>query len=221
MNLTAQNTGEIVDQSHEIAMGLAEHFDVLHRVSQGNLNARVKGFSRVELLESLKKITNNMVQNIQTKEKERNQAEHVLREMEALESSLLTAIPHAVIGLEDRRIIFANPSVEYVFGWKPEELIGKSTKHLYRSDKEYEDIGRLFYPMLRKQHTYSHEFTCRRKDGRYIICNVSASVIGEKLKKKRVVVMYEDISKEKWRRSRLFSPAENGRRYSRQLDIRR
>ena len=142
VNLTAQNTGEIVDQSHEIAMGLAEHFDVLHRVSQGNLNARVKGSSPVELLESLKKITNNMILNIQTKEKERNRAEQVLREMESLESSLLTAIPHAIIGLEDRRIIFANPSVEYVFGWKPEELTGKSTRYLYRSDREYEEIGR-------------------------------------------------------------------------------
>jgi PAS domain S-box-containing protein len=197
INMTAQNTGEIVDQAHEIAIDLAEHFDVLHRVSQGNLNARVRGFSQVELLESLKKITNNMIQKIQIREKERNQAEKVLREMETLESSLLTAIPHAVIGIEERRIIFANPSVEYVFGWKPEELIRKSTRHLYRSEKEYEEIGRLFYPILKKKNTYSHEFICRRKDGREIVCNVSASVIGEKLTKKRIVVMYEDISKRK------------------------
>jgi PAS domain S-box-containing protein len=197
INMTAQNTGEIVDQSHEIAIDLAEHFDVLHRVSQGDLNARIKGISQVELMESLKKITNNMVRNIQVKEKERNQGEKVLREMEALESSLLSAIPHAVIGLEERRIIFANPSVEYVFGWKPKDLIGKSTRHLYQSEREYEEIGRLFYPVLKKRTTCSHEFTCRRKDGRDIVCNVSASVIGEKLKKKRIVVMYEDISKKK------------------------
>ena len=33
VNLTAINLGEIVDLSHEFAIGLAEHFDVLHRVS--------------------------------------------------------------------------------------------------------------------------------------------------------------------------------------------
>ena len=35
VNITAENIGEIVDQSHEFAMGLAEHFDVLHRVTEG------------------------------------------------------------------------------------------------------------------------------------------------------------------------------------------
>ena len=41
VNLTAKDIGEMVDQSHEFAMGLAEHFDVLHKVSKGDLNARV------------------------------------------------------------------------------------------------------------------------------------------------------------------------------------
>ncbi len=34
VNLTAKNIGEIVEQSHEFAMVLAEHFDVLHRVTK-------------------------------------------------------------------------------------------------------------------------------------------------------------------------------------------
>ncbi len=64
INLTASEIGEIVDQSHEIAIGLAEHFDVLHKVSTGNLNVRVKGDSKVELLESLKRVTNETIVNI-------------------------------------------------------------------------------------------------------------------------------------------------------------
>lgn len=35
VNLTAEEIGEIVDQSHEIAIGLAEHFEILHKVSKG------------------------------------------------------------------------------------------------------------------------------------------------------------------------------------------
>ncbi len=46
MNLTAENIGEIVDQSHEFAIALAEHFDVLQRVTKGDFDSRVCGESR-------------------------------------------------------------------------------------------------------------------------------------------------------------------------------
>ena len=86
INLTAENIGEMVDQSHEIAIGLAEHFDLLHRVSKGELQARATGESSVELLESLGKVTNTMIESIDKEIKERQRTEASLREMEALES---------------------------------------------------------------------------------------------------------------------------------------
>jgi hypothetical protein len=51
VNRTAENLAEIVDLSHEFAIGLAEHLDVLNGVSKGDLTARVYGTSRVELLD--------------------------------------------------------------------------------------------------------------------------------------------------------------------------
>jgi nitrogen fixation/metabolism regulation signal transduction histidine kinase len=117
-------------------MGLAEHFDVLLKVSHGDLNARVSGNSTVELLESLKKVTNETIESISSALNEQKKAEESLRDIEALEFSILSAIPHAVIGLRERKIIFANESVKSVFGWKPQELIDKSTRVLYKSDKE-------------------------------------------------------------------------------------
>ena len=47
INLTAEEFGELVDLSHEFAIGIAEQFDVLHRVSQGDLTARVSGTSQL------------------------------------------------------------------------------------------------------------------------------------------------------------------------------
>ncbi len=82
VNLTAKNIGEIVDQSHEFAMVLAEHFDVLHRVSTGELSARVSGESKVELLEALKKVTNEMIESIDREITERKQVEEKLIESE-------------------------------------------------------------------------------------------------------------------------------------------
>jgi len=78
VNLTAEEISEIVDQSHKIAIGLAEHFDVLHRVAKGDLGARVSGESDVELLESLKKVTNEMIKDIAGEITKRKRAEAAL-----------------------------------------------------------------------------------------------------------------------------------------------
>jgi methyl-accepting chemotaxis protein len=75
VNMTAENIGEMVDLSHEFAIGLAEHFDVLNRVSNGDLTARVSGGTQVELLESLSKLTNQMIENVSSDITERKRAE--------------------------------------------------------------------------------------------------------------------------------------------------
>ena len=73
-----------------------------------------------------------------TEQKETRQR---LEEMQTLEASILDALPVAVIVLRERKILFANRAVETVFGWKPDE-VGRGTRILYRSDDEYEEIGR-------------------------------------------------------------------------------
>jgi PAS domain S-box-containing protein len=120
-----------------------------------------------------------------------------LKQLQQLQSSILSAIPHAVVGLKDRKIFFANEAVERVFGWKPDEIIGQKTQLLYRNEKDYEEIGRRFYPLLEKQRTHTEDFPCRRKDGQEILCKISASVIGKEMADKGIVVMYEDITKQK------------------------
>ena len=77
--MTAEEIGEIVDQSHEFAIVLAEHFDVLHKVSTGDLRARVSGRSQIELLESLKKVMNKTIESISKEIKERKRAEAALK----------------------------------------------------------------------------------------------------------------------------------------------
>jgi len=117
-----------------------------------------------------------------------------LQELETLEASILDALPVAVIVLRERKILFANRAVEAVFGWKPEELQGRGTRILYRSDEEYEEIGRHFYPVLERQRTHSEEYPCRHRDGHDILCFVSTSRIGTDLQEKGIVATYEDIT---------------------------
>jgi PAS domain S-box-containing protein len=123
--------------------------------------------------------------------------EEELKEKGALTSSMLEAIPHAIVGLRNRRIVFTNENVKNVFGWEREEIIGKTTRLFYRSDEEFEQIGNDFYPTLEKQRYCGEEFPCRRKDGKDMLCRVTASRIGDTLKDKQIVVMYEDITEQK------------------------
>ncbi len=80
VNVTAEEIGEIVNQSHEFAIDLAEHFDILHKVTSGELDARVSGGSHIELLESLKRVTNEMIDSISREISERRRTEQVLNE---------------------------------------------------------------------------------------------------------------------------------------------
>ena len=148
---------------------------------------------------------------------EQIQARNKLAELEALEASILEAIPHAVIGLQDRRIIFANDGVKAVFGWKARDLIGKSTRLLYRTDDDYERVAQLIYSILERQPIVSTEFPCRRKDGTDIECLISASRIGERLQEKRVVITYEDITDQRRAQNELEQSREQLRKLSAHL----
>jgi PAS domain S-box-containing protein len=119
------------------------------------------------------------------------------QELAALESSILDAVPQAIVGLHKRRIIFANNAIRETFGWDREELVGKSVTLLYRSEEESEEIARYFYSTLKRQRTFVNEFHCRRKDGKDILCRMRAARIGDRLTERRVVVTYEDITEKR------------------------
>ncbi|OPY86874.1 MAG: Oxygen sensor histidine kinase NreB [Smithella sp. PtaU1.Bin162] len=140
-------------------------------------------------------------------------------ELEALEATILDSIPHAVIGLKNRRIIFANEGLYTVFGWKPEELIGQTTRILFRSDEEY-DHGAVknLYAILEAQRVFRTELTYRHKNGRDVICLVSCSRIGSGLKDRGIVVTYEDITERKKAEQKLALFHEQIRSHSAHLE---
>jgi PAS domain S-box-containing protein len=148
----------------------------------------------------------NMMEHYETRER--------LHELAALESSILDAIPQAIVGLHNRRIIFANNAIKGTFGWNREELIGKSVAIFYRNEEESKEIARYFYSTLKRQRTFVNEFNCRRKDGKDILCRMRAARIGDQLKERRIVITYEDITEKKRAEEELESSREQLRNLS-------
>jgi len=83
VNVAAKDLATIINLTHEFAMGLAEYFDVLQRVSRGDFTARVSGDSPIDLLEALKRDINQMIEDISTEIAERKRVEQALRERQA------------------------------------------------------------------------------------------------------------------------------------------
>ncbi len=96
VNTTGRNIKEIVDLSHEFAIGLSEHFHILHLVSKGDLNARVTGASTVDLLELLKNVTNQMIESVSREIAERKRAEKVAGEANRAKSDFLANMSHEI-----------------------------------------------------------------------------------------------------------------------------
>ena len=128
VNRTAQQMGEMVDLAHEFAMGLAEHFDVLHRVKTGELDARVQGSSSIELLDALKTMTNRMIRSVKS---EIDQRQKATLDLEISETRFRTFAENAPIGITimdaDLGFEFINRTFTDIFGYTIEDIPDKPT----------------------------------------------------------------------------------------------
>jgi PAS domain S-box-containing protein len=127
VNLTAENLAEIVNLSHEFAMGLAEHFDVLHRVSKGDLNARISGTSQVELLESLKEVTNHTIEDVSAQIAKRERTEQVLIKSRDYLDGIINGIYEGLLVI-DRNFIIKDVNEPFLkeYGSAREDIIGRA-----------------------------------------------------------------------------------------------
>jgi diguanylate cyclase (GGDEF)-like protein/PAS domain S-box-containing protein len=127
INLTAANIGEIVGQAHEIAIGLAEHFDVFRRVTKGDLNARVSGESKIDLVNALRNTSNEMIESMDREIIQRKIAEKTLHDSEAYLKALMDTIQTGVMVIDVERYTIAdiNVAAENLMGVKRETVIGQ------------------------------------------------------------------------------------------------
>ena len=208
VNLTAENLGEIVDLSHEFAIGLAEHFNVLHRVSKGDLAARVTGTSELELLESLKHVTNDTISSVFRAISECKTAQEELRESEERYRTVLEACPDPLVVYDmEGKVIYINPAFTWIFGWTPEELLG--TKIHYVPDENWPETQMMIDKVLAGKSFSGVESRRYNKAGNILDVSISAAIY---LNRERVpwgsVHILRDISDQKRAEAALLESEE-------------
>lgn len=139
VNITAGNVSEIVQLSHEFAMGLAEYFDVLHKASEGDLSTRVRGSSDIELLEALKQMTNGMIESVSREMDNRKRAEEETQRQTEFLRLIIESLPHPfyVINASDYTVTMANSAAHK--GTLPEKITCHQLTH--KSNKPCESAS--------------------------------------------------------------------------------
>ncbi len=123
VNVTAQDIEEIVELSHEFAIGLAEHFDVLHKVSKGDIDTRISEDSKEQLLIALGAVTNQMIESVSREITERKKAEERFNQVAINAGEWIWEVDAQGV------YTYSNHVVEKILGYSPEEIVGK--KYFY------------------------------------------------------------------------------------------
>lgn len=84
-----------------------------------------------------------------------------------------------IVKLKDRRIVWKNPAVARMFGFRARELEGQSTRSLYFDDATHIEVGRRAYEKLRRGETFREQLLMKRKDGTPIWVDVSGAMLSQ------------------------------------------
>jgi PAS domain S-box-containing protein len=200
-NMTAKGIGAIVDQSHEFAIGLAEHFDVLNRVSKGELSARISEVSQDELLKALGKVTNQMIESVSREITERKKAEEELREKEAREALILFSLPTAFYTAEiydSFGWVWASEQINRITGYPASRFVEE--KHFWSSRIHPDDCERVMkrLKIIYSAGSVSNEYRWQCADGSYRwFINLAVLIKDEKGNPKEIIGTWRDISERK------------------------
>jgi diguanylate cyclase (GGDEF)-like protein/PAS domain S-box-containing protein len=116
--------------------------------------------------------------------------QRLLQEKNAILDSALVGI----VFVKNREIVTCNRRFEEVFGYVPGEMVGKSTRVLYATDDDFEEIGRRAYASSDDAQPFSREVRLRRRDGSEFWGAMTGRALDPALPHEGSIWIYADIS---------------------------
>ncbi|MGR3303991.1 MAG: PAS domain-containing protein, partial [Candidatus Scalindua sp.] len=102
------------------------------------------------------------------------------------------------VKLPERVIEYVNRAIGNVFGYKPDECIGKKTKMFYPAVEEYQDFGRSLKSAIKEgKDELRVERLYKRKNGEIFPCEVTTTFLKENEKIVRVISILQDVTERK------------------------
>ncbi|OUD12112.1 diguanylate cyclase domain-containing protein [Thioflexithrix psekupsensis] len=94
------------------------------------------------------------------------------------QSAILDNTPLGIVFLSSDRILLEmNQKAADLFGYKKSELIHQTTKKLYATEQDYENLGKEAYALLKKGEIYNTERLMKRKDGSLFWCHLRGNLL--------------------------------------------
>ncbi len=114
------------DVTDDLRQGLAEHFEVIRRIGQGDYSARVEGRYSAAILQALSSEMNAMLQAVAAEVAARKEMEDTLRRNEERLYNIIDFLPDATFVIDaEKRVIAWNRAIEEMTGWRKEDVLGK------------------------------------------------------------------------------------------------
>lgn len=127
-------------------------------------------------------------------EVERRQLES--RATEALRDRdlILAGSPVGITKVRDRRLLWVNRRMAELLGYTVAELTGGSSRPMYLSDEDWEDMGEQAYPVLAAGGSFALERPLVRKDGSTFLARMSARSVDPEDPEGDSIWIVEDLS---------------------------
>jgi PAS domain S-box-containing protein len=138
---------------------------------------------------------------------ERKRAEEALKEREATLNGILRTTPIGIGLVYNRALAWANDHLSTITGYSLDDLQGRDSRRLYKSDAEYERVGRV-YQTLTATGVESVVTCWQRRDGKDIDIWLSLSPLDPADLAAGVVVAVMDITDRKQAEEKLKQQTE-------------
>jgi PAS domain S-box-containing protein len=121
---------------------------------------------RKQIEEALRNAHDELETRVQERTVELKNINQELIRQKALFEAVFRDVPDAmVIASVNRDIIMCNPALTRIYGYEPEEVIGKQTVILYESQEEFERQGRERFNLSTEEKTKPYTIIYKRKNG--------------------------------------------------------
>ena len=196
-DITSREDAALFEASDRTVVANGERIHIEHWVAYASDQRRAfMSIIKLPIRDATGKITG--ILGIAHDMTEKKRAEDQLNGLMAYKDAILANAP---IGLSvfsiDRICLEANPSFCEIFDYTATELVGKSSRLLFRDDAGFEELALKIWPVVLQGGTYTADLPMRRRDNVEIWVHTVIHLIDIKAPTLGVIVIVTDVTAQK------------------------